>query len=225
MKKPKLIILDPGHGGIHPETGEYTTAPNKMAYHEGYYMHRDGWFYEGVWNRDFCIRLAELAAGAGLPVCFTIEPSRWHEDVRLSERVTYVNVMSQIHDVLLISIHANAHDGSVRGWQVHTSPGKTQSDIYASYLHSQVETRLGNKISLRSDNSDGDVDFENKFQVLTRTRCPAILCENLFFDNKEDAKLLLQESFLTKLSVCYMYLFLVFYKLDAQHSVTWRFNQ
>jgi len=75
MRKPKLIILDPGHGGVDPMTCEYTTAPGKMALHHGYFMHHDGWFYEGVWNRDFCIHLAKLLAGAGLPVAYTIEPN------------------------------------------------------------------------------------------------------------------------------------------------------
>ncbi len=203
MKKRKLIILDPGHGGIDPKTGQYTTAPNKMAWHENEAMHHEGWFYEGAWNRFFALLLGEMLASRGLPFVYTIPAERWHEDVSLGERVAYVNAMSQVHDVLLISIHANAFNGSVRGWQVHTSPGETASDYYAEALHRHVADEFGNMIVMRSDTSDGDMDYENNFQILTRTRPTAILAENLFFDNVQDAKLLMDYNFCERLALCY----------------------
>ena len=39
---------------------------------------------------------------------------------------------------------------------------------------------------IRRDMSDGDRDFEESFSVLTKTRCVAVLTENLFQDNKCD---------------------------------------
>lgn len=200
--KRKLIILDPGHGGIDPGTGEYTTSPNKMAYHEGRYMHKDGWFYEGVWNRYFALELGARLAASGLPFVYSIPLKRWHEDVRLGERIAYINAMHQIHDVLLISIHANAFNRKVRGWQVHTSPGETASDKHATKLHGFVQDEFGQSM-MRSDTSDGDVDYEDAFEILIKTICPAVLTENLFFDNTEDAMLLLDYSFCNRLANCY----------------------
>lgn len=215
MKKRKLIVIDPGHGGMCPKTGEYTTAPNKMAHHEGHDMHKNGWFYEGVWNRWFALELGAALAQAGLPFLYSIPAERWHEDVRLNERIAYANALHQIHDVLFISIHANAFDGSVRGWQVHTSPGETASDLYATKLYRLVQKEFGGQILMRSDVSDRDIDFENDFQVLTRTRCPAMLCENLFFDNLKDAKLLLDPHFVNRLMECYFQLAVYFFSNET----------
>ncbi len=47
--------------------------------------------------------------------------------------------------------------------------------------------------SVRSDFSDGDPDYESDFYVLAKTKCPAVLTENLFQDNKEDVKFLTSE--------------------------------
>ena len=201
--KRKLILLDPGHGGIHPDTCEYTTAPDKMVHHDGYFMHHDGWFYEGAWNRFFALELGAVLAESGIQFLYTIPFERWHEDVSLGERISYANWLHQMHDVLFISIHANAHDGTVRGWQVHTSPGETRSDAIGQQLWNEVKREFGGIITMRSDVSDGDADFENKFRVLTQTRCTAILAENLFFDNTDDALLLMDADFVERLKWCY----------------------
>ena len=201
--KRKLILLDPGHGGLHPDTLEYTTAPFKMWRHKGHKMHWDGWFYEGAWNRFFALELGAELAASGIPFLYTIPFDRWHEDVSLGERISYANWLHQLHDVLYISIHANVYDTTVRGWQVHTSQGETRSDAVAQQLWNQVEMEFGSMITMRSDVSDGDADYENKFAVLAKTQCTAILAENLFFDNTEDALLLLDFHFVDRLKWCY----------------------
>lgn len=38
---------------------------------------------------------------------------------------------------------------------------------------------------------DGDLDKEANFWIIRRTKMPAILIEHLFFDNLQDAKLLI----------------------------------
>jgi N-acetylmuramoyl-L-alanine amidase len=44
---------------------------------------------------------------------------------------------------------------------------------------------------MRTDRTDGDYDKEARFYVLTRTVMPAVLIEHLFFDNYQDARLLM----------------------------------
>ncbi len=39
---------------------------------------------------------------------------------------------------------------------------------------------------LRTDYSDGDLDKERRFYVLTKTKMPAVLTENFFMDNLEE---------------------------------------
>ena len=45
------------------------------------------------------------------------------------------------------------------------------------------------------DYKDGDGDYEENFKVLRDTSMPAILTENLFFDNFDDASLLMSETY------------------------------
>ena len=48
--------------------------------------------------------------------------------------------------------------------------------------------------------SDGDIDKESQFYVLRKTVCPAVLIENLFFDNRADFELLRSVTFQKRLS-------------------------
>jgi N-acetylmuramoyl-L-alanine amidase len=45
---------------------------------------------------------------------------------------------------------------------------------------------------MRRDWSDGDSDWESNFYILTKTRCPAVLLENFFYDNRIECQWLLQ---------------------------------
>ena len=48
-------------------------------------------------------------------------------------------------------------------------------------------------MKIRKDMTDGDPDKESGFYMLKHTRCPAVLTENLFQDNREDVEFLLSE--------------------------------
>jgi N-acetylmuramoyl-L-alanine amidase len=52
-------------------------------------------------------------------------------------------------------------------------------------LYEEAEKNFeGQKI--RKDYQDGDEDWEENFYLLKNTKCPAVLTENFFMDNKED---------------------------------------
>ena len=79
-----------------------------------------------------------------------------------------------------------------RGWEAWTSVGQTKADKLADCLYTTAEECLfGMKI--RKDMADGDPDKESSFYILKHTKCPAVLTENLFQDNKEDVDFLLSE--------------------------------
>ena len=50
---------------------------------------------------------------------------------------------------------------------------------------------MGRKI--RTDNSDGDKDWETNFYICQKSKCPAVLTENFFYDNEDDVKYILSE--------------------------------
>ena len=118
-------------------------------------------------------------------------------DVSLAERARRVNEFCGklgTSNVILISVHCNAAGCGewmkARGWSAYTSKGQTKADQLADCLYSIADTVfVGQKI--RKDMSDGDPDWEENFYILQKTKCPAVLTENFFQDNKDDVAFLL----------------------------------
>lgn len=176
----KNVILDPGHGGLDG-SGHYTTAPNKM------HKFPDGKIaYEGVINRQIAAQVEKCLEGHGLKVSYTVAPDD-PTDVSLGTRVKIAN-RENPNETLFISIHNNASEShKASGFEIFTSVGLTKSDALAEHIATAVEPlykKVG--ISLRYDLSDGDKDKEVDFYVLRKTKCPAVLLECGFFDNKKD---------------------------------------
>lgn len=183
----KVFLLDNGHG-------KETAGKRSPVWPDGSQL------FEWSFNRDMVARIKARAVKAGLLVVELVPES---EDVSLAERVTRAN---RWHDAtnaraVLISIHANAGGGT--GFEVYTSRGRTKADNYASVIYNALKTAFPEQ-KMRSDMSDGDEDKEADFYILRNTRCPAILCENLFMDNYTDCRLLLQEDFREKLADAYV---------------------
>ena len=189
-----LAVLDAGHGGISPE-GQYTTYPAKcfkFPVIDGQELHGNGWFFEGVFNRKITNLVKSKLDELGVPVVLV---SHEFLDVSLGARVRRTNLYSKGFDhALFISNHANASPtGKARGFEVYTSPGQKISDKVATDLVQQVKKLIGKKITnYRTDTRDGDEDKEANFFVL-KCDIPSILVEWLFFDNYQDALLLVDE--------------------------------
>ena len=121
-------------------------------------------------------------------------------DVPLAERARRVNEYCGrlgTANVLLVSIHVNAAgNGSewmnARGWSAYTSKGQTKADKLATSMYKAAEEVLPDGI--RKDYSDGDEDWEENFYILRKTKCPAVLTENLFQDNREDVTFLTSDA-------------------------------
>lgn len=185
-----LLILDAGHGGVNPETGEYTTAPAKMWEHDVGEFHEGSKFYEGVFNRELAARVLEKAKRLHIPTVTTHDTFR---DTPLSERVSKANFYHRVQpNSLFVSIHANASaTHTARGTEVYTSPGETRADVYAMHYWSSLRDLFGKRSKIRF--REGHPDKEANFYVVTRTTMPALLVETLFFDNLDDALLLMQD--------------------------------
>lgn len=188
MKKKDLIIL----GTAHLET-----TPGKQS--------PDGKFKEAVWSREFVTDLKSiLEDGYGLETMIDWPDLNMTPGIsELAKRVEIVNreVDKKEKNVYYISTHVNAAGNQgkwmgARGWSVYTSPGKTVSDLLAEFLwisahknlkeYAKMGTWEKGQKPIREDTTDGDHDIEEKFYVLTKTKCPAVLVENMFQDNHDD---------------------------------------
>ncbi|MCB0628978.1 MAG: N-acetylmuramoyl-L-alanine amidase [Saprospiraceae bacterium] len=190
MNTDFCVFLDAGHGSIDPKTGKYVTAPSKQYEHSKGTFHDGRWFFEGVWNRVLTDRVAKKLDTLQINY---IKVYHEYLDMSLSYRVDTANWYNKYYKkTLFISNHSNASgSGAARGFEVYTSPGTTRSDKVATAYFNNVKEIFGSKISYRQDATDGDPDREAKFYVLRNTAMSAILGEHLFFDNFEDASLLM----------------------------------
>ena len=107
-------------------------------------------------------------------------------DISLSERVRRVNSYCSKYgagNVVLVSVHANALGNATKwmtgkGWEAYTTIGKTNSDKLNAFLYDRARKNFeGRKIR--------DVKEAN-FYIIKNSKCPAVLTENFFYDNKED---------------------------------------
>ena len=174
------ILIDPGHG---------IDTPGKRS--------PDGLFREYLWNRQVADLILEGLVSAGIDASLVVTETN---DVSLRNRVNRVNTICNkfgADGVLLVSIHANAAgNGSAwmnaKGWSCYTSKGKTKSDQVAECLYDAFEAEFPER-KIRKDMSDGDRDWEENFYVLEKSKCPAVLLENFFYDNREECAWMLQE--------------------------------
>ena len=103
---------------------------------------------------------------------------------------SWVNKLGR-KNVILVSVHANAAGNgqwkSARGFSVYVA--KVASD--ASHRLAQSLYAAADKRGLRGNRSVPSHHYwESNFAMVKNTKCPAVLTENLFYDNKEDLAIL-----------------------------------
>lgn len=174
-----IVLLDNGHGGLI--NGKYQTPGKRKDWGN------NGIIYEGEFNRAIVNGIIQELTRLKIPYV-NISPEYW--DVRLETRVKRANKYSP-HNCFYLSIHSNAGGG--HGSEIYTSPGNTKSDAIATIFGKEFKKEFPNR-KLRTDYSDGDLDKERRFYVLTKTKMPALLTENFFMDNFDEFKSILNTS-------------------------------
>ena len=167
-----LILIDNGHG---------VNTSGKCS--------PDGKFREYKWNREMAHEVVAQLRERGYCAELLVKEDI---DISLAERVKRANNKCNqlgVKNVILVSIHVNAAGNgqwlNAKGWSCFTSKGLTKSDKIADELYKVAEKLMPNR-TMRKEYSDGDADWEAGFYILKNTKCPAVLTENFFMDNKED---------------------------------------
>ena len=171
------IFIDNGHGLM--------TAGKRSP---------DGHFREPFYNREIAKRVVSDLRDRGLDAEILVPED---DDLSLAERVRRVNAACFLlgkQNVILVSIHVNAAGSGSKwlnatGWSVYTCKGQTASDKLAECLcQAAIKNFPGRRI--RTDMSDGDMDWEEGFYILRKSLCPAVLTENFFMDSRSDLEYL-----------------------------------
>ena len=172
------ILIDNGHG---------ENTPGKRS--------PDGKFREYLYVREIADEVVSRLKARGYDAERIVKEFTY---VALAERARRENeVCGKLgtKNVILVSIHCNAAGNgewmNAKGWSCYTSVGKTKADDLANCFYQAAEEHLAEQRKLRKDFSDGDPDWEAGFYMLTKTKCPAVLTENFFMDNKDEVAYLL----------------------------------
>lgn len=167
-----LVALDDGHG-------EDTPGKRTPKFSDGTFMQ------ENDFNRVVVDLLAKELKRCGFNVMFTAPEEK---DVTLKTRSTRANTSDAN---ILISIHANAYDGSFEG----ANPSGFEIHIYGKGGEAEnlakcciKELKKGTPLKNRG------IKVSN-FHMLRETKMPAILAELGFMDNISDARLLLSDEY------------------------------
>lgn len=186
-----LVCVDAGHGGLKKGVGpdKYVTYPSKCYQHKHGKFHSYGWFFEGVFNRVVANFLEQFLLDYGFMVKKVYDPII---DTSLNRRCQLANSYATVaKSSVLVSIHGNAAAAtSARGWEIFTTTGQTKADKLATLIGNEIKTATPGWLH-RYDITDGDLDKEARFAMLLNTTMPAVLSENGFFTNYNDAVLMI----------------------------------
>lgn len=189
----KIVILGTAHR---------LREPGKMS--------PDGKLREAVWSREIVLELMQKLKEYGittyvdftdfdLPKNMQTPSTKLERQRELALRVNEVNSLCDRYgknNCLYVSIHVNAYgsDGKwhdANGWQVCVSPN---SSIKSKILADKLFDAAVQHVDRTRQPSPKQKYWEQSLYVLNRTHCPAVLTENLFMDNKNDAQWLLSDA-------------------------------
>lgn len=174
------IFIDNGHGQF--------TAGKRSP---------DGQLREAFFNREIARRIVLDLQDRGYDAELLVPED---DDISLKEGCRRVNSWCLLHgkqNAILVSVHVNAYgNGSEwtqpHGWSIYTSKGKTDADALATCIFEAAKKYLP-EMQMRTDDSDGDPDFEEAFYILRHSLCPAVLSENGFMTNEQECRWLQTE--------------------------------
>lgn len=168
----KIVVIDPGHGGFDPGTN--TAELNEKDI-----------------TLDIGRKVVTLLDQNPNIKVYTTRTTDTYVD--LQDRAQFANKLAD----LFVSIHVNANDQilSANGTEVYYYPNANES-IY-NITSKECAEIMCDSLSATL-NSRRRENKKDSYIVIRETKMPSILCEVGFLTNKEEAKLLADDSYRTK---------------------------
>lgn len=185
LNKTYTIVINPGHGG------EDVGAKG----------------YDGTKESDLSLALAkkikELNSNPNIRVVLTRESDVFNTVVEVAE------MAQKFSPDLFISVHTNSappirikgkanKENPTKGVELYLSTKEKSNDYDNSYL---LANYLGNTISSVANPFLGIKSRPNGIYVLQAMKCPSVLVETGFVSNREELKLLKDESYQNKMAL------------------------
>jgi N-acetylmuramoyl-L-alanine amidase len=190
----KTWLLDPGHGGIID--GAYQTAGKRSPKFED-----DSVLYEGVFNRDVVSRILTLCLEHYIKAINLVDTQ---EDLSLHHRVAKANLLhKENRNSVYLSIHANAFGNGV---DFNSARGISTFHHYKSQKGKKLATLLQEQLVLSTGFKNRGVKANEtwaNFYVLRKTNMPAVLSENGFMTNLEQAQDLMTPEMRQKIALAH----------------------
>lgn len=189
------IILDCGHGMNDTTKGKYSPMLDSSEFNLRDLTVYQNRFREGNFNRLIGQRLERMLKDAGFEVHVVSDS---YKDNSLNDRVKKANQIAAKYgkdNCIYISIHSNAAGNGI-AWN-----NATGVSVHCCRKSSEKSKRLAQLIykNILDKGYNGnrsipkDHIWYNDFFVLKNTTMPAVLVENLFYDNKSDLKKLMSD--------------------------------
>lgn len=184
--KNKCVIIDMGHAK--------STLGKRSP---------DNSFFEWQFNRILGRQIINELENLGYTVKSSTRESEDVIEISLTERCRRINEVATkfgVANTIVVSIHSNAAgNGSqwsnARGWSVFVSKNASDnSKKLANLLYDEAKKEFTVRPEAPNQNY-----WKANFTLLTKTTCPSVLTENLFYDNKEDLELLKDPKIIDKL--------------------------
>ncbi len=168
-----VILIDNGHGK--------ETAGKRSP---------DGSLMEWKYCREVAQELHDILNASGVRAKLLVPED---EDIPLKERVRRANRHCAFNDCILVSIHVNAAWKSgwhhARGFSAFVAPNASPASVKLAAALTQTFRAAkfeGNRLP------GPENCYRGNYAIIRDTRCPAVLTENLFMDNKQDVEYLLK---------------------------------
>jgi len=175
------IVIDPGHGGRDPGKIGINNALEKDI------------------NLSVSLKLRDLLEQNGIKVIMTRE-----EDVGLydendsnkkrADLQKRVEIINSSGALFAISIHQNSFpQESCRGAQVFYHSESKEGKKLAEMIQAQLKETI-------ADGNHRQAKANNTYYMLAKTSCPLVIVECGFLSNREEAELLLDDEYQSKMA-------------------------
>jgi N-acetylmuramoyl-L-alanine amidase len=196
--RPKLIVIDPGHGGIDPGTENRKLGVNEKTF-----------------SLDVALRLKKLLELQGWQVLLTRSDDRELSKVKVIDLQMRADFANKKNADIFLSIHFNAADDSVSGVEVYSLPaqfmlssGSEQKDEWTNQLFPNnrfdyANLLLGDELhrGLLGSLKSPDRGYKRaRWGVLRPVECPAALVECAYLSNPAEARRVMAPEFRQKIA-------------------------